>query len=271
MDWAAWATIVVPSVLAGVAILWIVGGYYHVRYYKLRAHEPETWKCQPTRHLTKAQLRQAMLLSSANLALGGVISGSLIYAITRGMKTPLFGDVESLGWGAWGWVYVVVSTPVLFVIVDGLAYYAHRALHAKAVFRFVHRWHHRYVATTPFVVTAMHPAEFLVFQGVTFLPLFIIPFHYGSVVAVLVYVLVFNIVDHSGVRLSSRIPWQGPSMYHDDHHAHFHVNFGQHLMLWDRLHGTLRRENRKYGADVFGGKGERGAGEASPAPFVRYS
>lgn len=267
MDWAAWATIVVPSVLAGVAILWIVGGYYHVRYYVLRKHEPETWKCQPTRHLTKAQLKQAMTLSSANLALGGVISGSLIYAITKGWKTPLFGDPTTLGWGpVWGWVYVVASTPVLFVLVDGLAYYAHRALHAKAIFRFVHRWHHRYVATTPFVVTAMHPAEFLLFQGVTFLPLFFIPFHYGSVVAVLVYVLVFNIVDHSGVKLSSRIPWQGPSTYHDDHHAHFHVNFGQHLMFWDRIHGTLRRKDRKYGAEIFGGKG-RGAGESA---FVDY-
>lgn len=265
MDWAAWATIVVPSVLAGVAILWIVGGYYHVRYYVLRKHEPETWKCQPARHLTKAQLKQAMTLSSANLALGGVISGSLIYAITKGWKTPLFGDPSTLGWGpVWGWVYVVVSTPVLFVLVDGLAYYAHRALHAKAIFRFVHRWHHRYVATTPFVVTAMHPAEFLLFQGVTFLPLFFIPFHYGSVVAVLIYVLVFNIVDHSGVRLSSRIPWQGPSTYHDDHHAHFHVNFGQHLMFWDRIHGTLRRKDRKYGVDVFGGKG---GGEGA---FVDY-
>ena len=43
---------------------------------------------------------------------------------------------------------------LLFVLVDGLAYYAHRALHARALFPHVHRRHHRYVATSPFVVTA---------------------------------------------------------------------------------------------------------------------
>jgi hypothetical protein len=73
---------------------------------------------------------------------------------------------------------------------------------------------------------------------------------------IFVCILVFNIIDHSGVRLYSRWPWQGPTMFHDDHHVHFHVNFGQHLAFWDRFHGTLRRTGRRYGVDVFGGKGE---------------
>jgi Delta7-sterol 5-desaturase len=249
---ASWAGIVLVSVLSGIAILWIVGGWYHVRYYVLRRHEPEAWKCQPTRFLRPDQQRQAMLLSTLNLAIGGVISGTFIWALTqKGLRTPIYFDV-----GERGWAYFVGSTLLLFVLVDGLAYYAHRALHAKAVFRYVHRWHHRYIATTPFVTTAMHPVEFLVFQAVTFLPLFVIPFHYVSVIAVFVYILVFNIVDHSGVKLRSIWPWQASTLYHDDHHAHFHCNFGQHLQLWDRLHGTLRRSDRRYGEHVFGGKGE---------------
>jgi lathosterol oxidase len=266
VDWAAWAGLVVVSVLAGIAILWIVGGYYHVRYYLLRRHDAAAWKCQPQRFLRPDQQRQAMLLSTMNLAIGGTISGTFIYALQHGFDTPIYFDVE-----AYGWAYTLGSTVLLFVLIDGLAYYAHRALHAKLVFRHVHRWHHRYVATTPFVVTAMHPVEFLIFQVVTFLPLFVIPFHWLSVVVVFVYVLVFNIIDHSGVRLHSRWPWQGPSTYHDDHHVHFHCNFGQHLMFWDRLHGTLRREDRRYGDGVFGGKGEPVAGGRSDRPrYVRY-
>jgi lathosterol oxidase len=149
-----------------------------------------------------------------------------------------------------------------------LAYYFHRFLHVKPLFRHIHRYHHRYVATGPFVVTAMHPAEFLILQLSAFIPLFILPFHVVSVAAVLIYALVFNIIDHSGVRLTSRIPWQGPTMYHDDHHAYFHCNFGQHLQIWDRLHGTLRRHGRRYGEDIYGGRGvptAEGDGE-----FVRY-
>ena len=117
----------------------------------------------------------------------------------------------------------------------------------------------------------MHPAEFLLFQGVTFIPLFLIPFHFVSIILVLVYVLVFNIIDHSGVKLQSRIPWQGPSSFHDDHHVHFHCNFGQHLTLWDRMHGTLRRVDRRYGEGVFGGKGmPAGPADGSGGAFVDY-
>jgi lathosterol oxidase len=266
MNWGAWLAIVIPSILGGLAIFGVVGGYYHVRYYLRRRGEPEAWKCQPRRFLRPEQQRQAIGLSVMNLTIGGVLSGTMIYALLRGAPIPIYFDTARHGW-----VYTLGSTVLLFLLVDALAYYAHRLLHHRALFPHVHRWHHRYVATTPFVVTAMHPVEFLVFQAVTFLPLFLIPFHYASVIAVFVYILVFNIIDHSGVRLTSRIPWQGPSAFHDDHHVHFHVNFGQCLTLWDKLHGTLRRVDRRYGAEVFGGRGQPAeGGEKSPPRFVEY-
>ena len=51
------------------------------------------------------------------------------------------------------------------------------------------------------------------------------------------------------------LPWMPSTFYHDDHHRYFHVNYGQHLTLWDRLYGTLRRHDRQYGIEVFGGEG----------------
>jgi lathosterol oxidase len=267
MDWSAWFSTVIGSILGGLVILWIVAGYYHVRYYVLRRHEPEKWKCQPRRFLRPDQQRQAIRLSCMNLAIGGTLSGTFIYALQHGLKTPIYFDVAE-----YGWAYTLLSTVLLFVAVDGLAYYAHRLLHKRVMFNNIHRWHHRYIATTPWVVTAMHPLELIMFQAATFIPMFVLPTHYMSCIFVFVYILVFNIIDHSGVRLTSALPWQGPSMYHDDHHAHFHCNFGQHLMLWDRLHGTLRRENRTYGVDVFGGRGADAdpAAAAQAPPFVRY-
>lgn len=262
MDWVQWATIVISSVLAGVAALWVVGGYYHLRYYVRRKHEPETWKCQPKRFLRPEQSREAALLSSLNLALGGFISGNMIYAYLHGWDAPkLYTDVAE-----YGWAYTLATTVLLFLLMDASAYYVHRLFHIKPLFKRFHRIHHRFVATSPFVVVALHPIELLCLQAASFLPIFIFPLHFVSVIVVLVYVLVFNIIDHSGVKLSSSIPWQGPTMYHDDHHKFFHVNFGQHLMIWDRMHGTLRREGRRYGAENFGGKG---VGE-SEAPFVKY-
>ncbi len=33
------------------------------------------------------------------------------------------------------------------------------------------------------------------------------------------------------------------------------MNFGQHLLWWERLRGTLRRKDTNYRVDVFGGRG----------------
>lgn len=264
MDFKHWFLLVLASTAGGLAIYWSVAGFYHFKYYVRRAGDAASWKCQPRRFLRPDQQRDAMRSSCQNLLIAGVLTGTLIYALTRGADLPIYFRVAEHGW-----LYTAVSTVVLFVLLDGLAYYVHRAFHQRWMFRMFHRHHHRYVATTPFVVVAMHPVEFISLQTATFLPLFFIPFHYVSIIAVFVYAFVFNIIDHSGVRLHSRIPWQGPSTFHDDHHAYFHCNFGQHLTLFDRLHGTLRRTGRRYGRDVFGGRGAPVEGGAA-SELVRY-
>ncbi len=267
IDWPLLLLCVGGSIAAGLAIFHTVAAYYHLRYYVRRRGEPQAWKCQPKRSLKPSQQRSAALLSSFNLTLGGLLSGLLIYAITQGLETPIYLDIAE-----YGWPYFFGSAVLLFVLNDAAAYYVHRMFHLKPLFRRIHRHHHKFIATTPYVTVAVHPIELLALQLSSFLPIFLIPFHPAAIGAVLVYILVFNIIDHSGVRLTSALPWQGPSMYHDDHHAHFHCNFGQHLMLWDRLHGTLRRENRTYGVDVFGGRGADAdpAAAAQAPPFVRY-
>lgn len=264
VDWPLLMRCLVGPIVAGLLIFHGVAGYYHLRYYVLRRDDPESWKIQSRRFLRPEQQRRAAWLSSANLTLGGFITGSLIFAITQGMPVPIYYDVAD-----YGWPYTIASGVLLFVLNDGAAYYVHRLFHRKTLFRRFHRHHHKFVATSPYVTVAVHPVELVAQQGAAFLPLFFIPFHAAAIGVVLVYILVFNIVDHSGVRLRSRLPWQGPSMYHDDHHTQFHCNFGQHLMLFDRLHGTLRRTDRAYGEDVFGGRG-RPDGGADSGGFVRY-
>ena len=264
IEWATLFYCVVGATVAGLIVFHVAAAYYHLRYYVRRREDAESWKCQPDRWLKPGQNREALIRSSANLTLGGVITGLLIYAMTQGWETPVYTDVAEHGW-----TYTILSTPLLFVLNDAGAYYIHRALHLPALYKRIHLYHHRFIATSPYVTTAAHPFELLALQLSSFLPLFFIPFHAVSIGVVLVYILVFNIIDHSGVSLQSSLPWQGPSTYHDDHHRHFHCNFGQHLMLWDRLHGTLRRQHYRYGVNVFGGKGKATQGHED-APFVDY-
>jgi lathosterol oxidase len=185
-----------------------------------------------------------------NMTIGGVITGFMIYGIQHGLPNQLYFDVAEKGWA-----YTILSVPLVFIVIDAGAYYVHRALHIKWLFKRVHRHHHKYIATTSFAAVAMHPVELMSLQAAAFALIFIVPLHPAVMGFVMIYILVFNIIDHSGVDLESVIPWQPPSAYHDDHHVHFHVNFGQHLMFWDRIHGTLRLPGREYGASIFGGRG----------------
>jgi len=265
IDWPNLAMWTAISISAGLIIYHGVASYYYVKYYILRKEDAENWKCQPKRFLPKRLHRRSILLSTFNMIVGGLITGPLLYGIAHGMQTPIYFSVSD-----YGWTYTILSTIGLFIILDGIAFYVHWGLHLPFFYKRFHRSHHSYVATTPFVTAAIHPAAFIALQVATYIPLFIIPFHAVSIGLVLFYILVFNIIDHSGVSLKSHIPWQAASNYHDDHHALFHVNFGQHLMIFDRLHGTLRREGRSYGVNTYGGKGIADKHESELPPFFSY-
>lgn len=271
IDWSLLVACVGGASLAGVAVYHAVAGYFYARYYIRRRTAAESWKLQPERFLSPKLHRLAVRSGTRNSALSGLLSGALVYAVVSdSLDTPIYTDVVGLG----GWSYTIGSTVVLFLLTDYIAYLVHRLLHTRFLFRHVHRFHHRFVATTPYVTLALHPADLLILQAATLAPLLVIPFHAVSVAGVLLYILVFNVAGHSGVRLVSALPWQPPSQFHDDHHAHVHVNFGQHLMIWDRLHGTMRRRGRHYGPEIFGGRGERDISDAGAGrelePFIRY-
>ena len=270
IDWSLLALCVGIAALVGLLAYHSVAGYYHFRYYVRRRHEPETWKCQPKRFLSPRMHRTAVLLGTMNLTIAGLITGTLVYGVITGaVKTAIYTDVAE-----YGWAYTIGMTVVLFALTDYINYLVHRAMHIKFLFKHVHCIHHRFVATSGYVATAMHPVELLAQQVASLLLLFFIPFHAVSAMVVLLYILIFNVIDHSGVRLVSALPWQPPSAYHDDHHLHYHVNFGQHLMIWDRMHGTLRRQDRRYGKDVFGGRGaplgNNHHSQGERGPRVRY-
>lgn len=73
-----------------------------------------------------------------------------------------------------------------------------------------------------------------------------------------IYTYAHGILNHSGVNIKSFWwqPWQPDTMFHDNHHQYFHVNFGFNIFLWDVIHGTYRQKDRVYSEDIFFGKGK---------------
>lgn len=237
------------SLVAGLGLYLAIGGFLYGRYYLRRRGQAADWKCQPRRWPTERMRSYDLRLGLFNLTLGSLLSGGFAYLAVRGHTAVAFSVSEH------GPALTTLIALVYFFGVDLGLYAAHRLYHRPRLFRAIHRFHHRNTTPTPFTAYSMHPVEFLTFEAVALVPLFVLPVHAAFVIATLVYSNYVALLQHSGVRLSSVLPWQPATRFHDDHHLCFHVNYGQNLMLWDRLFGTLRRHGRRYGAEVFGGRG----------------
>lgn len=263
IDWSALLRFVGMAVAGGVGFYAIVGGIFELAYYRRRAQAHE-WKCQPKRWPSPKARRQEILLGTANLTAFSAASGVMVYYISRGGCPTLYSSLQ-----VHGVAYTVASSLAYMLGTDFALYWAHRLYHTPHLYRAIHRVHHRWVSPTSFTSTAMHPVEFATYQSIMLAPIFFVPLNMYAVIATLVVTNYYALVDHSGVKTHSWLPFIGPSMFHDDHHAHFHVNYGQTLAVWDRLFGTMRRKGRRYGVDVFGGKGAGGS-DAAPAAYWDY-
>jgi Delta7-sterol 5-desaturase len=251
---------VAMAVAGGLGMYLGIGGLLEWRYYRRRA-DAAAWKLQPRRWPTPRARRNEILLGVANMTAASIGSGLFAAYVAGGGASSIYFDLETHGVA-----FSIATTILYFVVTDGVLYGAHRLLHRKALFRAIHRVHHRWTSPTAFTAMAMHPLEFALYQAVMLAPLFFLPIHVVGLVIVLVYQNTIALLDHSGVALGSVLPWQPPPRFHDDHHVHFHVNYGQTLGVWDRVFGTWRRAGRVYGPEVFGGQGAPlGPASADPA------
>ena len=149
------------------------------------------------------------------------------------------------------YAYLLASAVAYFVLIDAWAYVGHRLLHVPWLYKRVHKWHHAYKQPTAFSGLALHPVDMTLIQGGVYAGFYLLPMHPAAIAVNLLYVHYFNVVDHSGVYSESWLPWQPSSLYHDDHHRLFHVNYGQTLTLFDRLGGTFYTERKRYGEKRF--------------------
>ncbi|KAH3878107.1 uncharacterized protein LOC127873877 [Dreissena polymorpha] len=254
------------AVLTSFCTFWGIGMSFDFYFYKNRKDKPEQWKCQPDRWLTKSNEWHEFLLGSTNMLIGSVASGFISCYIMNGGKCTLYTRPDE-----YGWAYLLLSAPALFFYNEAVSYYPHRMFHTPFLYRHVHKVHHRYGSPTLYSTTAMHTLEFLVYQTLLALPVFVVPLHAVVFVPILLYGYYYGMMDHSGIKMDAVWPWQPSSMFHDDHHRHFHCNFGFNTILFDRFHGTLRRTNRKYGETVFGGKGKTEFLKNNQSEFITYS
>lgn len=201
------------SVVTSLLIFYGIGGALHFYFYHKRGHDSGVWKCQPKRFLTYDNHRHEIVAGTCNMVMCAILSGLLTTYLYNGGFTTLYFNVTDRGV-----LYLVMSTAATFMFIEAASYYMHRLLHGPFLYKRIHKHHHRYHSPTAFASVAMHPVEVLTYQSILIVPMFIVPLHAVAYVFLLLYVYYFGMIDHSGIMMDSWLPWQPPTLFHDDHH-----------------------------------------------------
>jgi lathosterol oxidase len=254
VDWVdparQWLTCIAISLAASAVTYWGVGGAVHLWFYRRARDRAAEWKLQPKRWPSPELSRRAFLLGSANLVVGSIFGGTFLWYLQRGGWSTLYVDARRFGVP-----WLAVSGVVALAMIDAGLYYSHRLLHEPLLFRHVHRLHHKFLAPTIFTTTAMHPVEFVIFVIALLVPAFVVPMHVAVYGIVIGYTYLVGMIDHAGIQVRWKLPFHEDNRFHDDHHVYFHCNYGHHTTLFDRLHDTVRRPDRRYDERTFGGHG----------------
>jgi lathosterol oxidase len=175
-----------------------------------------------------------------------------IFAIAMGAAVELY----SHGYGRiyWGFhygdlLYMLWSYLFVLILQDGYFYITHRMLHHPRLYRWAHRGHHRSRHPSPWTSFAFDPFEAFVHALFLLLVMFLIPLHLVTVLAVLVTMTIWAVVNHLGLE---KLPvcfapewlghWFVGPQHHSVHHDRQNLHFGLYFTFWDRLLGTQDRK-----------------------------
>lgn len=224
-------------------------------------NKAEEWKCRPYQWLTPELRDKEIFWGCFNAAVGS-FGGICVFVYQQLPTTPagtvkIYYDVADPMYAKYGtqflggWPYYFFSIVLYFIASDLWAFWAHKTLHIPILYRYIHKLHHSFKAISPFGAYALHPVEFIFIMSFFQLSVLLIPVHFSALALTLVFIGYHSIIEHSGVQYDGWFFFTPSTNYHDDHHEHFHVNYGQNLIIWDWMWGTLRHKKHKYGEENF--------------------
>jgi Delta7-sterol 5-desaturase len=189
-------------------------------------------------------IRRDIRLSVISSIVFALAAASIVTAYDMGI-TRLYADVYQYPLWYLGFSYVIA-----IVLQDTYFYFLHRLFHHPLLFRWWHQGHHRSNHPTPWTSFAFDPPEAIVQSLFLVAIIFIIPLHFITVIAVLITMTVWAIVNHLGLdRLPVNFPhhwcsrWFTGPAHHAIHHHHYALHYGLYFTFWDR---QLSTQSPKY-------------------------
>jgi sterol desaturase/sphingolipid hydroxylase (fatty acid hydroxylase superfamily) len=136
-------------------------------------------------------------------------------------------------------LFIEIFTACMIELV--FEYIFHRIMHTEFFYKAFHKFHHYYKAPIPFDDMMIHPFEAFLYYCILYSPPFLIPMNPKSHIVYMILMGTCGILDHCGIRLS--IPFLYDSVFHDEHHRLFNVNYGFPFSFLDVLLGTYHEKS----------------------------
>ena len=197
------------------------------------------------------QIRWEVLASLRTVAIFAG-TGTIIGIASRSGLVEIYHDIES-----YGLIYLALSTAILIVAHDAWFYWSHRLLHHRALFRSLHRLHHKSHNPTPFTAYSFDVGEAI--ANALFLPLIllVLPAHPIALFIFVTHMILRNALGHCGIEVFPArnngkpvFGWLTSVTHHDQHHAHGRYNMGLYFTWWDRWMGTEHPDYLKRFSEV---------------------
>ncbi len=216
----------------------IVAGIFFWIFYVLKGKDWQFVKIQPK--FPKNQLYWQEIKYSLLTMVIFACMGMFTYWLKIKGFTQVYDKVEDFGW-----VYFIISIPVMLVIHDTCFYWTHRAMHHPKLYRLFHKTHHLSHNPSPWAAFAFHPLEAVVEAGIAPLLLLILPLHFGAFFFFILIMMVMNVIGHLGFEIHPKGfqhhwfgKWHNSSTHHNMHHELVHYNYGLYFNWWDRWMNT---------------------------------
>jgi len=148
-------------------------------------------------------------------------------------RMPYVTDAESFG-TSWGLFRFVLTCGLVAIWRDMHFYFAHRFIHIKFLYKYVHSLHHRNTDVEPFSGLCMHPIEHLLYFACCGPALYV----YASPFCFMwfgVHLLISPAASHSGYEDNFQ-----SDQFHYLHHRFFECNYGTGGIPYDKWFGTFR-------------------------------
>lgn len=231
---------ILPMYVRNLLLLTAVAGGWHMLLY--------TFKVNGLHHKYD---RRWLAENDSKFTFGNQLLDNIFWSCASGVTVWTAYEV----FFAWGWAngYIPVyydfwSRPVYSVAVllaipfwrEFHFYFVHRAIHIRAIYKYVHALHHRNVNPGPWSGMSMHPVEHVLYFSVLLLPSLLLPCHPLH--------LLFNAQHTALTPAGGHHGFEGPvwndsiptgSYFHYLHHRYLWCNYGEATLPLDWMFGTF--------------------------------